>query len=69
MSVRTLGIILVVVGFVCLGFGLISSQAFVEKVATATTGRFTQPTMWYIISGIAMVIVGGALWVGKRSKL
>ncbi len=67
--VRISGIILVVVGFICLGLGLSSSQALVEKVATATTGRFTQPTIWYIISGIAMVIGGGALWVGGRPKL
>ncbi len=69
MSVsRILGIILLIVGVVCLGFGWNSSNAVVDQVAVAATGRYTHDTMWYIIAGIAMIVGGGALFIGGRPK-
>lgn len=65
---RIIGIILLVIGIVCLVFGFNSSRTVVDKLVEATTGRYTQSTMWYIMGGIAMVIGGLALWVGGRPK-
>ena len=65
---RVLGVVLLIVGVVCLGFGLNSSNAVVDQVSEAATGRFTHDTMWYIISGIAMIVGGGALFIGGRPK-
>jgi hypothetical protein len=65
---RILGIISVIVGLVLLAFAWSSSHAVTEKVAAATTGRFTQTTIWYIIIGLIMVIGGGCLWIGGRPK-
>lgn len=65
---RILGVILVAVGLVLLVFGWNSSHAVVDKVAEATTGRFTQTTIGYIVGGIAMVIGGWALWRGGRPR-
>ena len=58
---RILGIVLLVVGLVILGFGINASQAVGEKVIENLTGRFTSSTMWYIIGGVALVVGGGAL--------
>lgn len=65
---RIVGIILLVVGIVCLCFGFNSSNAPVDQVAHAATGRFTQDTMWYIIGGLIMIIGGGTLLIGGRPK-
>jgi len=58
---RILGIVILVVGIVVLGFGLNSTQAVGEKVIENLSGRFTENTMWYIIGGIALIVGGGAL--------
>ncbi len=65
---RILGLILLGIGIVCLGFGWNSSDTVMNQAAQAATGRFTQPTMWYIFSGIALVLGGGALFLGGRPK-
>lgn len=58
---RILGLVILVVGIVLLGFGINSSQAVGEKVVEAVSGRYTDNTMWYIIAGIGMIVGGGAL--------
>ena len=65
---RTLGLILLVIGIVCLGFGWNASHTVVNQVAEATTGRFTSQTMWYIFGGIGMALGGAALFLGGRPK-
>jgi uncharacterized membrane protein YidH (DUF202 family) len=63
---RLLGLVLLAVGIVLLGFGMNSSHAVTEKVVEGVTGRYTDNTMWYIISGIAMIVGGGVLaLIGK----
>ena len=56
--IRTFGIIALIVGVILLGFGLNSTQAFSEKVVEGVSGRYTENTMWYIITGLAMIIGG-----------
>jgi LPXTG-motif cell wall-anchored protein len=65
---RLLGLIILVIGLVLLGFGWNASHAVTERVMENMTGRYTENTMWYIISGIAMTIGGGALFLlgGKK---
>jgi uncharacterized membrane protein HdeD (DUF308 family) len=65
---RILGIILLVIGIVCLYFGINSSNAPLDQLVEATTGRFTRHTMGYIIGGIVMIIGGGLLFIGGRPK-
>jgi LPXTG-motif cell wall-anchored protein len=56
-----------VIGLVLLGFAYHASNAPMEQVSEAITGRYTNQTMWYLILGIAAA-VGGVLLVafGRR---
>lgn len=56
--IRTFGIIALIVGVILLGFGLNSTQALTEKVVEGVSGRYTENTMWYIVTGVAMIIGG-----------
>lgn len=60
-ATQIVGIVLLAIGIVLLGFGINSSQALTEKVMEGVTGRYTENTMWYIIGGIALIVGGGAL--------
>lgn len=57
-----------IIGFVALALGSIllffawkASNAPVEQISEALTGRFTGNTMWYLAGGVIGVVVGGAL--------
>lgn len=66
MGNRILGIILLVVGLMLLFFGWNASQSLGEEVTETLTGRFTDETMWYLIGGAVMSIVGLVLTLGRR---
>ena len=55
---RALGIIALIIGVIVLGFGLNSTQAVTEKVVEGLFGRYTEGTMWFIVSGITLIIFG-----------
>jgi hypothetical protein len=64
---RTLGIAVLVLGVVLLGFAYHFSEAPIDQISNALTGRYTDSTMWYIIAGIGAVFVGGFLTAfGRR---
>jgi hypothetical protein len=56
-----LGLVALVVGVALLFFAWRASQAPVEQVSEALTGRFTGNTMWYLIGGIAAAVAGVGL--------
>ena len=64
---QILGVVALVIGLVLLGFAYHASNAPMEQVSEAITGRYTNQTMWYLILGIAAT-VGGVLLVafGRR---
>jgi LPXTG-motif cell wall-anchored protein len=64
---QILGGVALVIGLVLLGFAYHASNAPIEQVSEAITGRYTNQTMWYLILGIAAA-VGGVLLVafGRR---
>jgi uncharacterized membrane protein YidH (DUF202 family) len=55
---RILGIVLLIVGIVLLAFGLHASNSAADQITNTFMGRFTQTTMWYIIGGIALAVIG-----------
>ena len=68
MNTTILGVAVLVIGAVLLGFGYHFSQAPVDQISNSLTGRFTDNTMWYIAVGVAMMIGGGLLAAsGKRT--
>jgi drug/metabolite transporter (DMT)-like permease len=64
---QILGAVALVIGLVLLGFAYHASNAPIEQVSDALTGRYTNQTMWYLILGIGAA-VGGVLLVafGRR---
>lgn len=65
-----IGLLILLVGAFLVGFGVKASQTFTDKVVGGLTGRYTRSTMWYLILGILLILVGGALlffWKGGAS--
>jgi drug/metabolite transporter (DMT)-like permease len=64
---QILGISVLVLGAVLLGFAYNASEAPVDQLSNTLTGRYTDRTMWYILAGIVAVAGGGFLAIfGKR---
>lgn len=65
---RILGLVLVAVGLFLLAFGYNASQAPIDQLSEAFTGKFRESTMLYLIGGIIAIVAGGALaLVGRRN--
>jgi drug/metabolite transporter (DMT)-like permease len=64
---QILGAVALVIGVVLMGLAYHASNAPMDQVSNAITGRYTNQTMWYLILGIAAA-VGGVLLVafGRR---
>jgi hypothetical protein len=67
---RIVGMILLVVGVGLLLFGLNAADSLTEEVSETLTGRYTDATTWYILGGLAMALVGGAITLvgGGRTR-
>lgn len=55
------GIVLLALGAVLLLFAWRASTAPVEQLSDALTGRYTNNTMWFVLTGIVGVVAGAAL--------
>ena len=61
------GIVFVAVGAILLGFAYNASNAPLDQLSNALTGRYSDQTMWFIVLGAAATIGGGVLVaLGKR---
>ena len=56
-----LGLVALAVGAVLLFFAWRASQAPMDQMSEALTGRFTSNTMVYLLGGIVGVLVGAGL--------
>jgi LPXTG-motif cell wall-anchored protein len=67
-SSQLFGIVIFAIGIVLLYFAYNASNAPVDQITNAVTGRFTSQTMWYLLGGIAAALGGGLLFVvGRRA--
>jgi hypothetical protein len=65
---RILGVAAVIIGAIILAFGFNASQAPVDQVSNALTGRYTDNTMWYLIGGAALLVAGALVaLIGRRA--
>lgn len=65
---QILGVAGIAIGMVLVGFGYHASNAPVDRVSEALTGRFTDATMWYLVLGVAAAVGGGLMFLfGRRS--
>ncbi len=58
---RILGVAIFVVGVFLLVFGIHATGAIGERAVKEIKGRYTDTTMWYIIGGSVLVVIGGGL--------
>ncbi len=65
---RIVGLVLLILGVVLLVFAWRASNAPIEQLSEVLTGRYTNNTMWYLLSGIAGVITGGALLLRDATR-
>jgi hypothetical protein len=60
-----IGLVALAVGAVLLFFAWRASQAPMDQMSEALTGRYTGNTMWYLLGGVVGVVAGvGLLWRG-----
>ena len=65
---RNLGILIFGIGTIILLASVISSQILTEQVVEGVTGRDTSFNLWYLLGGLALLVVGGALAMMDRPK-
>ncbi len=62
---QIIGLVLLVVGAILLYFGYQSSQGLEDQVYETFTGRFTDSTLWLLISGAVAAVAGIGLLLRK----
>jgi ABC-type Fe3+ transport system permease subunit len=58
---RIIGFVVLAIGAVLLGLAYHATNAPMERMSDAVTGRYSNETMWYFGVGIAAVVGGGLL--------
>jgi uncharacterized membrane protein YdcZ (DUF606 family) len=56
-----LGLVALVVGSLLLFLAWRASNAPVDQISEALTGRYTENTMWYLVGGLIGIVIGVAL--------
>jgi LPXTG-motif cell wall-anchored protein len=67
---RVVGIALLVVGVVCIVFGMQASASLGSRLSELFTGAPSDRTIWLLVAGAAAAIIGlGMLLAGRRRTL
>lgn len=67
---RIVGIVIVVIGVILFIVGMNSSESVVDQVSETFTGRFTKDTIWYIVGGVGLTVLGLLMTVfsGRKAR-
>jgi Protein of unknown function (DUF3185) len=60
-SQRVFGLVVLVLGLVIFFMGINATHSVADTVKEGVTGKFTDSTTWYILSGAALAVIGGAV--------
>ena len=63
---RILGLAILILGIVLIIVGFTAAHRVNEQVSVELGGHFTQKTTWYLVGGIVLVVVGGAMSFMRR---
>ncbi len=61
---RVLGPVLLLVGIILLIAGVSGSHSLGEQIMRAFTGRPVDVTVWFVLSGISLAIIGAGVSLG-----
>lgn len=56
-----LGLLILVIGAFVIGSGAQKTQTLTNKVVEGVTGRYTQRTIWMLIGGALLILIGAIL--------
>lgn len=67
---RIIGLAMTVIGVGLFIVGVMSSDSFANRMSRFFTDRFTDATVWYMIVGAVLIVVGGMMagLGGRNSK-
>ncbi len=60
------GLTLLVLGIILLYFGINATDKVGEEITNSVTGHYTNKTMTYIIMGVVLIVIGGAITLFRR---
>lgn len=66
---RIVGIVMIVIGVILFIVGMNSSESVVDQVSETFTGRFTRDTIWYIVGGVGLALLGLLMTVFSGRKV
>ncbi|HXE43467.1 MAG TPA: DUF3185 family protein [Candidatus Baltobacteraceae bacterium] len=66
---KAIGLAMVAAGIVFIVYGIHASDSFSSSVSRTFTGNPTDKTMWFLVGGIAGVVLGGVLTFLPKRKL
>lgn len=55
---RAVGLVLLVVGVILFIVGVNASDSFADRWSNFFTGHFTDSTVWYMVGGVAVGLLG-----------
>ena len=66
-TARIIGVLLLGLGAILVIMGLSASRSLANELSSTFLGRLTQGTMWYILGGVASIVVGLIFVLGFRA--
>ena len=65
---RIIGLVLLVGGIILIVLGIAATRSFGNQLSNFFTGHFTRTTLWYLIGGIALAVVGLVLLLKRFGR-